>query len=148
VKGEFIRGDGLVLPNNVTAAGARQLLLAAFRADVGVQWVMGVAAAAVFQPVMNTGDWEESANSGRQLIPRDATGWPVQGEVNGEPYVESRAVEFPANTYEVTRLFLADQGFGQPTKLLALSSPLPTPLQVTALTPAAQRTFKYRLYLR
>jgi hypothetical protein len=145
MRGEFIRGDGLVLPNNITLHGARTILASAFRSTAFVyQFQIGLCNA-VFTPGLKLSDMEVSTPNGQAGL--DIASWMVD-ELNGEAYAESAPVVFPAIDYgaPVTRCFIRQTV--SPDLVVALGSPFPAPLTLRPSTPAAQRTFRYRLYLR
>lgn len=154
VRGEFIRGDGLVLPNNISIAGSEAILLA---------WARGVVPVFVFglvkgspTPTMVQGDMVEPTigtnGYARHPITRDVNGWPVFGNVGVENYVGTPGMVFtpvggPFNQ-EVNRLALFDTVNQVPSNpVYALSVPLPSPVVLTTTTPVEERTFYYRLYL-
>lgn len=154
-RGEFIRrSDGLVIPNNITTAGANMLLAAALRNTVPTFWV-GLCSA-VYQPDLQIEDVVEPtlATNGytRFAVARDSTGWPSDGLVNGEVYFESlpliwEAVGGPFDQ-PVTRMFLCGTDVGLTGDIWALSAALPEDLIVDTDTLEPDRTFQYRIFGR
>lgn len=154
LRGEFRFQSGLIVPNNVTEAGATAILAAALRDTVPTFWV-GLCNA-VFEPDLDIGDIEEPtlATNGyaRKAVTRDAVGWPGGGVVNGESYLESLPLVWAAVggpfDLAVTRMFLCQTENGLAGDVLALSAPLPDELLIDVDTAEVDRTFKYRLYMR
>jgi hypothetical protein len=117
-RGEFIRRDGLVIPNNVTIAGARAVLAAALRNTVPAFWV-GLCSA-VYEPDLAIEDIVEPtiATNGyaRLAVARDSTGWPGDGQVNGEVYFESLPLVWQATggpfDQPITRMFICQTQAG------------------------------------
>src|SRR6476620_11778422 len=93
-RGEFRFQNGLIVPNNVTIAGATAILEAALR-DTPIQFWVGLCSA-VYEPDLRIEDLEEPtlATHGyaRLAVTRDSTGWPSGGQVNGETFLESKAL--------------------------------------------------------
>jgi hypothetical protein len=154
LRGEFIRGDGERFRNNITLAGARKMLGEAIRADGTLQFWMGLCDAVPHQNLLLQDVNEPAFVNGyaRQRLNRDLTDWPFQGEVNGEPYVESKFVTFIATgsgfDRPIRRVMLAMTNVVRTGDVFSLSSPLPEAIRITPTTPEANRRFKYRLYLR
>jgi len=154
LRGEFRRADGLVIPNNVTIVGARTILAAALRNTVPTFWV-GLCSG-VYTPDLQIEDLVEPtlATNGyaRLAVARDATGWPSDGEVNGEVYFESLALVWQAIggpfDQPITRMFLSQTQNGLTGDVLALSAALPDDFIIEETTPEVDRTFKYRLFAR
>jgi len=154
MRGQFIRGDGLVIPNNISQAGAAMILAAAFRNDVPTFYaglVTGMPDA-----TMTLGDMVEPTvgtnGYGRIAIPRNSTGWPTQALVGG-----LRMISTDWLTWTPT-----GAGFNQPIQrvalfgtnvvdsgndIYALSAPLPAPVDLEAATPLGERQFKYQIFL-
>lgn len=153
LRGEFICGNGLILPNNITEAGAAHILAACFRDDAPEFWV-GLCDATP-SPTLQIEDVAEPTlgelGYSRYQIARSALGWPFVGVLNGERYIESDWVIWePTGTYTqgIRRLMLVTSEDALIGDVFALSSPLPEMVQFTAVTPEADRKFKYRVYLR
>lgn len=156
LRGEFRFENGLIVPNNVTLAGAGAILAAALR-DTAIQFWVGLCSA-VYEPDLRIEDLVEPtlATNGyaRLAVARDSTaaGWPGGGVVNGENYLESlsliwTAVDGPFDQ-PVTRMFISQEEDALAGDVLALSAALPDDLVITPDTAEVDRTFKYRLYLR
>lgn len=154
LRGEFIRADGLVIPNNITVFGAQTILYAAMRNTVPTFWV-GLVDAVPTQdlqiedcqePVIGTHGY------GRIQILRSTPGWPGSGTVNAEPYVESDWLIWTATggafSLAIRRLMLVTSDVAVTGDVFALSAPLPEAILIDAATPEADRKFKYRIYLR
>lgn len=158
-RGEYIRFDGLVIPNNVTVFGRATLLAAALRNTVPTFYVGLVDAAPdpelliadCFEPTVGTNGYA------RIQITRDNAGWPGIGTLNNQPYLESDWLEWTAvggpfnQTVQRMMLVMHSTNVGADEsdanlKVLALSAAMPLPLLVDVATPEADRKFKYRLY--
>lgn len=154
LRGEFIRGDGLVIPNNLMTFGIGLLFQAAF-VDSGYDLHIGLANCNpdadlliedLNEPTIGVNGYA------RQPITRDVVGWPVQGEFNGEKYYETKVFVFAAVGGDfdqaITRPVLVNS-LDATTGLLvfALGTPVDE-LTITPTTPAEQRSFKYRIYGR
>lgn len=156
LRGEFRFENGLILPNNVTTAGSAAILAAALRNDV-IQFWVGLCSA-VYEPDLQIEDLVEPtlATNGyaRLAVARDSTadGWPTGGLVNGENFLESKALIWEAVggpfDQPVTRMFICQTENGLSGDVLALSAGLPDDLLIDEDTAEVDRTFKYRLYLR
>lgn len=154
LRGEFIRADGLVIPNNITKYGASVLLAAAMRNTVPVFWV-GLCDA-VPSPDLQIEDLTEPtiATHGyaRIQITRDAAGWPTVGETNGEPFIESGWLTWlavgGAFDAEIRRMFICASQTATTGDVFALSAALPALVEIDTATVEAARRFKYRVYLR
>jgi len=157
LRGEFIRADGLVIPNNITQFGAKTILGAAYAAEAP-RFFVGLVEAAPSSTLQIENCAEPTIGVGgyaRQEIPRTAVGWPVQGDVNGEPYIESRWLTWEASadySRSIRRLMLLAGDSDTLTDItgpvMALSAALPAPLIVKPATILQERRFKYRVYLR
>lgn len=149
--GEFRRGDGLTIPNNITDEGARRLLDAAC-VNISVEFWVGLVSAVPTRELEISDVIEPSAANGyaRQQISRSEAGWPIRSTFNGEPYVESANLvwEPVGGSFDqpIRRLMLCTALTGG--EVLALSTPLPAELTIGLATPVQDRTFKYRIYLR
>lgn len=153
MKGEFIRGDGLVLPNNLMTYGTASILQWAFQ-NQGYGLYMGLANCSPTPLLLAENTNEPEFGVGgylRQRIPR-GTGWPTAGEVNGEPYVESDEFLFDATdawSHSVSRLMLINDSDARAGQLVvALSAPFGVDVEIDEDTPVELRTFKYRIYGR
>jgi hypothetical protein len=163
LRGEFIRGDGRILPNNITSRGAQRILSRAFSqldgttvVDPSLEINYIALGKGVYTPTVAFADLGEPTvgvgGYAREVIPFGATGW-TQAQLNGEWYVESKQFGFavtsaydkPVNRLILTGASGADvNSVGTPW---AVSSPFDE-LTIDASTPDILRTFKYRLYLR
>ena len=155
MRGEFIRADGLVIPNNITTYGVRSIFRWAFR-DVGYALHIGLANCnpdpdllieELNEPTLGVNGYA------RQAITRGSVGWPVYNVLNGEQYFETKEFVFTATgagfDKAITRLALINEADAVTGRLVvALSSPLPDELTITPATTLALRTFKYRIYGR
>lgn len=154
LRGEFRWANGLVVPNNVTIKGSEKILKSALRGDPIDFWV-GLCSA-VFEDDLKIENIEEPTLAvhgyARLAVSRDILGWPGDGLVNGENYVESKALTWAAvgGPFDkaVTRMFICETQNGLAGDILALSAALPADLLIDTDTAAPDRTFKYRLYLR
>lgn len=153
MRGEFIRGDGLVIPNNIMTYGVNQLFMWALL-DSGYALHMGLAncnptpdlnLSALGEPTIGVNGYA------RQPIAR-TTGWPVNGTLNGETYFETASHVFAAVGGEFseasTRIALINSLSATIGELVvALSTPFPE-VTIGPDTPVLERTFKYRIYGR
>ena len=153
-KGEFHRGNGLVIPNNVTIFGAQSILQGFARNTVPTFWV-GLCNA-VYEPDLTLADIEEPtiATNGYARLPisRDSTGWPGDGLVNNEPYIESLNLVWAATggafDKAVTRMFITPEESALVGDIFCLSGALPDELTIDEDTAEVDRSFKYRLFAR
>jgi hypothetical protein len=154
-RGEFIRADGLVIPNNITRLGSKTLLEAATRNTVPAFFVGLVNCV----PDINI-QYEDTQEStigvnGYTRIPitRDNAGWVGNGYINDEAYVESGWLTWTATgtgfDEAVNRLMLCNnQTLVNGAGILAISTPMPAAISITPATILNDRRFKYRLYGR
>jgi len=105
-----------------------------------------VSYASLEEPTIGTNGYSRIA------ITRDDIGFPVIGEDNGEPYIESKPLIFvPTGSgfdKAVTRCFIGLEQTALIGNIYSLSAPLPAALTLLASTDVAFRTFTYRLYMR
>lgn len=154
MRGQFIRGDGLVLPNNISNAGAQMILASAFKNTVPTFYmalVRGIPSADMtfadmFEPTIGVNGYA------RVEIERSAVGWPVEGLSGGERYIESKFCTFAASVGDfddsIQRLALCStNSYVGSDAVYALSVPLPAELTITPTTPLASRQFKYQIYI-
>lgn len=154
MRGQFVRGDGLVIPNNVSMAGAEMILGAAFRHESVSVYCALVRGTPTVDMVM--GDMVEPTigvnGYSRVAITQDSTGWPVIAAYGTEMYIESSF-----------RVWVGlNDGFSEPIQRIALvgsntydagldvwalSAPMPEEVRITPSTPLNQRRFKYQLFL-
>jgi hypothetical protein len=156
MRGEFVRGDGLVIPNNIMTFGAESLLRWALRAESTYALHMALVncnpdvllnANSLGEPTIGVNGYA------RQPIARNTTDWPTVSQLAGETYVETAAKIFTPSGGDFdqpfSRLALVNSLTGVVgTIVFGLSAPLPTAGVLTPTTPVEQRTFKYRVYLR
>jgi hypothetical protein len=154
LRGEFIGGNGLVLPNNITKFGAESLLSMALRDSGLTLWVGLVDAVAdaelqiedVEEPTLGVGGYA------RLPIDRSELGWPVAGLVNDEPFLESRMLTWAASGVDfdkpIRRMMIVTSSTALTGAVFALSTPLPAARTITTITAESLRQFKYRIYLR
>jgi hypothetical protein len=154
LRGEFRFENGLIVPNNITIAGAELILGAAFRADTPVFWI-GLCNA-VFESNLTIQDVDEPTLAvngyARLAVARSVAGWPGGGVVNGESFVESLPLVWTptgaAFDKPVTRMFICNTESDQVGDVFCLSGALPDELTLDPTTLLTDRTFKYRVYLR
>lgn len=154
MRGFFQRADGLILPNNVTTYGAQRILEFAFRAAEGEFWLglvncvpdAAIQSQDLGEPTLGIGGYA------RQQVTRDVEGWLNLGQLNDEPYIESRWITFPATdaySGDVNRVALFDNEsnlFGD--GVIALGSAWIPSTLFDENTAENLRTFRYRLFLR
>lgn len=154
MRGLFRRADGLILPNNISLAGAAMILAAAFRDDVPTFY----AALCVGYPAANMTELDLAEPTigtngyARIAIPRSSVGWPTQVVVGAEASIASEWM-----TWAPT-----GSGFDQPTQrvalvssatydstnpVYALSAPLNQPLNLTPTSPVEDLRYQYQIYL-
>lgn len=154
LRGEFRFQSGLVIPNNITTAGVRTLLAAALRNTVPT-FCVGLCSA-VYQPDLAVEDLIEPtiATNGyaRLAVARDSTGWPSDGEVNGEVFFESLPLVWQATggpfDQPITRMFICGDETSLTGDVFCLSAALPDDFIIDPDVPEPDRTFNYRLFGR
>lgn len=154
IRGEFIRADGKVIPNSLTEFGAQLILQLAFQNSTTDLWLglcntvpsSGLQIESTSEPTIGVGGYQRI-----QLAPTIVE-WPTVGFLNGEAYVESMPVTFTATgsgfDKPIRRLMLVASHDSLTGNVFSISSALPSLLTVLPTTPAIERTFKYKLYLR
>ncbi len=154
LRGEFHCQNGLILPNNITEFGARMILDAAFSGanpEFFIALVSGNAEATL-QLESLTESTLATNGYDRKAVPRTTVAWPNTGSVNGEQYIESDWQTWAALAGDfdqpITRMALVPSQTDLTGDVYALSAAMPTGLVITPTTPAVDRTFKYRVYLR
>lgn len=154
MRGQFVRGDGLIIPNNISSAGAEMILKSAFQNESYTLFAALVTGAP--SKAMTLVDMTEPTvgTNGYARIPilRNSTGWPTTGELNGEVYIETQdLVWVPAggNFDElIQRLALVGGATPDPDEpIFALSAPLADPLEMTPSLSIGLRTFKYQIFI-
>ena len=155
LRGEFVRGDGLVIPNNITTYGAGQILSAAFRSDA-LTLHIGLANCNP-HPLLNLNQLNEPTigvnGYARQTIGQDSTDWPTIGSLSGETYFETRAFIFEPTgagfDKPITRPVIVNHATATVGLLVvAVGSALPEEVTLLPATDVALRTFKYRIFAR
>lgn len=154
LRGEFRFQNGLIVPNNITTAGC-QAILAAFARGTAPIFHVGLCSA-VYEPDLEIQDITEPTLAvngyARLAVTRDAVGWPSDGVVNDEAFIESLDLVWEATGGDfdepVTRMFLTPEAVATAGVIYCLSGPLPEEFTVQPSTPLPDRTFKYRIYLR
>lgn len=154
LRGEFIRADGLVIPNNITTFGIETILGLALRSE-DASFYVGLCSA-VYVPDLTALDITEPTigvnGYDRIEIPRDDTGWPGNGAVNDQPYLESDFLTWEASggnfDKSVSRMFIILDAASTSDPVFALSAALPDEFVITPATPESERKFKYRIYGR
>ena len=155
LRGEFRRGDGLVIPNNVTSYGAETILRQAIRDENTLNLFVGLCRG-LPRADLEVGDIyapEIGANGyARIALSRNSTDWPVVDTVNDEVFIESKSLVWTATGGEfseaIQRMFICYTLADLTGAVFALSAPLESPIVITPSTPVLERTYKYRLYLR
>lgn len=154
MRGEFIRGDGLVIPNNVSIAGASAVLDAAFRSQAQAFYAALITGVPSLD--MTMGDMVEPtiATNGydRIAITQDALGWPTLDDNGQEAFVESDWLEWIAvgGAFDkpVQRIALVGTAvYNGVDPVFALSGLMPNEITIDPDTVQALRRFKYRFYL-
>lgn len=154
MRGEFRFASGLIVPNNISIAGAKAILESAFWLQSRT-WFAALVSGAPATDMLE-GDLTEPTigvnGYARVALEHSQVGWPVSGSQNGQAYIESKDAVFVAS----------GGNFNQPIQRVALllgatpvslrdvvslSSPLPTELTIGPSTPLDVRTFNYRIYL-
>jgi len=155
LRGQFIRGDGLIVPNNVTLYGAKKILTLAmtqvetsfFMALVDAQPDSGLQIEDLEEPTIGENGYARQSVERTSLV-----GWPTVGDLNGEAFIESKAFSFAAAggafDKEVRRIAFVESANALEGDVIALSAAFPSKILIDPDTPVEQRTFKYRLYLR
>lgn len=154
LRGEFVRGDGLVIPNNITKLGAELILKAAMQGVTPTFFLaLGKFVPDIDLQLEDLAEPTIGVNGYARIgLAQDDTDWPDNGFLNNEAYVESKSVVWTASGGDfdkpVTRIALVnndDQTDGD--IVIAASSAFPE-LVITPTTDEVLRTFKYRIYLR
>lgn len=154
VRGEFRFANGLVIPNNITTVGVQTLLTLALR-DTDADFWVGLCSAVYAEDLQVESLTEPTlATNGyaRLAVERTIVGWPGDGLVNNEPYLESKDLVFAAVggpfDQAVTRMFMCFSESGLTGDVFALSAALPDEFIVDTTTAEPDRTFRYRVYMR
>lgn len=155
LRGEFRRGDGLVIPNNITTYGAETVLRQAIRDENTLNLFVGLCRG-LPRADLEVGDLTEPTigtnGYARIGLARDSTDWPTVNTVNDEVFIESRNLVWAATggdfTESIQRMFICYSASDLTGAVFALSAAIESPLVITPTTPVLERTFKYRIYLR
>lgn len=154
MRGQFVRRDGLVLPNNVSLAGAEAILKGAFRLTAQAWYAALVTGSA--SPSMTMAGMVEPTigmnGYARVAIAQSALGWPTIGALVNEKYIESDWLTFTASggnfTQAVQRIaLLGFNTYSGAHPVFALSAIMPVEITIGVATPLAQRQFKYQFFL-
>jgi hypothetical protein len=154
LRGEFIRADGLVTPNNVTTFGAATILELALQ-DGAYSFYVGLCDG-VYADDLQIEDLTEPTigtnGYARIAVARSAVGWPTEGTLNGETYFETDWLTWAAVggdfNQETARMMIVGHATQTTGNVFALSAALPAAYAITPLTDLSDRQLKYRLYLR
>ena len=153
LRGEFTRGDGLVVTNNITTWGASQLLEMALRdsaATLFVGLVRGFPTKAggissLVEPTIGANGYA------RQSIARSNVGWPTAGTLNGSAFLETDFKVWtpsgPGFNQAINRLMLCTSVNDLSGNYIALSATLPEEVILLPATSLEQRRWKYKVYL-
>lgn len=154
MRGQFIRGDGLVIPNNVSLAGADMILKAAFRLTAQPLFAALVAGTPTLSMTMATLTEPTIGTNGyaRVAVAQSAIGWPLVGTLVNEKYIETDWLVFEAvgGNFNQPIQRIALLGFNTylgTHDVFALSALMPAQLTVTPTTLLADRRFKYQFFL-
>src|SRR3546814_906690 len=99
------------------------------------------------EPTIGTGGYA------RQSLSQDDTDWLTSGELNGERFLETRAVIFVPTgdgfDKEITRPVIVNHAtLTEGQFVFSVGSSLPAAVTLLPTTPEEERTFKYRIYAR
>jgi hypothetical protein len=154
IRGEFIRADGFVIPNNISLAGARMLLAAALSNTVPTLYMALVQGQV--DPDMTMLNMTEPTigvmGYARQAITRDSAGWPTVTSSGVESYAETdwhlwsptgsgfdKAIQRVALVHQAT--------YDSSEDVFCLSEAFPDPITLLPSTDVGLRRFKYRIYI-
>lgn len=154
-RGEFICGNGLVIPNNITSVGIEEILKRAIQGVVTLNLHVALVSG-VYAPDLQIEDLVEPTigtnGYARIDLDQNAIDWPTMGEVNGEWFIESKDLVWTAVggsfNQPITRMALVGSLAGTTGDVFALSGALPEERTIGTGTLEADRTFRYRLYSR
>lgn len=154
IRGEFIRGDGLKIPNNITRVGCQRILNAAFNGGTLSFWlalVRGVYApdltmTSLVEPTIGTNGYAR-----QPLLTGVSQDWNSAVLTDDGAYVISDSKVFTpvggAFDEAIQRLAIVDSLDSNAANVVALSNALPSPSTIDLSTAEPQRTFAYRVYL-
>lgn len=155
MRGEFRFRGGLIVPNNISLAGAKLILASAFQLE-SRSWYVALVSGPPTIDMTQAGFTEPTIGVNgyaRQELTHDDTGWPTISDSNGQAYVESATVTFAASAGQafdeaIQRMALVTTLARVNTSpVVALSAPLPAELIIDSSTPLIDREFTYRIYL-
>lgn len=152
LRGQFERGDGLILPNNITQFGIQTLLELALRDEDADFWV-GLCSA-VYTPDLTVADISEPSigtnGYARIAVPRSALGWPNSGTINSEFYLQTDFLIWTASGGDfdipISRMFICLHETSLVADVFALSAALPDEITITPLTVESERKFRYSIF--
>lgn len=152
LRGRFIRGDGLVIPNTISIAGAQMILAGALRDTPMTLWAGLVQGAPSPDMTLATLSEPTVANGYARIpIDRSIAGWPVMDTIGAESYIESDWLTWtPTAPFDVAiqRVALFGTDARDSTNpCFCLSSPLPDQIILDPTTPLGNRQFKYQIFL-
>lgn len=154
MRGQFIRGDGLVIPNTVSIAGARMLLDAALK-NIVPTFYMGLVKG-VPTPGMTLGDMQEPTigvhGYARKAIARSVAGWTTSGYVGNEAFLATDFLDFTpvGGVYDksIQRCMLLPSTSVDPTTpVYSLSAALPAEVILDPAMDHGLLIFQYQLFL-
>ncbi len=155
MRGKFVRGDGVILPNNVTEFGQEALL----------DYVVGRAIPSLLYLALanctpsaglqleNMGEPTIGENGYARIpLDRNSLNWPMVGDDLGVHWVRSLPVTWDAIggafSSAVTRVALVvSQTDVVGPGIIAVSAAF-DPITITPATPSAMRSFAYQLYAK
>lgn len=147
IRGEYRSWDqkkGIWIPhsNIFTLVGWEQIIKAAFQHDT-LDWDVGLCntVPAVELAILDIGEPSGANGYLRQPLAQNDTDWPTIGNLDGESFITSKTITFPATgaySGEVSRLFITDG-----VDVISVSSAFPEPILY-----AAPSMHQYRLYFR
>ena len=154
LRGEYINGDGRVYPNSLSQEGAKMLLTAALRNTVPAFYFALVSGAPSLDMTMSNMVEPTIGTGGYARIPitRDGAGWPGEGLVGTDRYLETGWLEWAPSgggfNQPIQRVALVGvSAYAAGTPVWSLSSPLPAPITLTPASLSADKRWKYRIYL-
>lgn len=155
LRGEFVRGDGLIIPNNITTYGATTILAAALR-GVAPNFHIGLANCNP-HPLLNLNQLNEPTigvnGYARQTIGQDDTDWLTVGSLSGEVYYETRNYVFAPTgagfDKPITRPVIVNHATDiAGVTVVAVGAALAAEVTLLPATAEPLRTFKYRIFAR
>lgn len=154
MRGEFRFSNGLILPNNISLAGAEAILESAFNLTAREWWVALVGGPPTLDMTMNQMTEPTIGVNGyaRQELTHDNVGWPTIAASGDQIYVESKVLTFAAVGGDFDQAIqrcalLGFDTYDDTHDVWALSSPLPLEIVIGPSTALVDRQFTYRVYL-